>query len=122
MPDNFLRSDFMGASLLGVLGVWFCGTGEDSLLAAEVRARALIGSSVRDEARLLGVFAVCCFGTREASDVDFWCVGRLGFTESYETSSSVFGREMIGCKQKAPDRWSLAWLVVVACLLGGGRC
>lgn len=71
MPDSFLRSDFMGASLLGVVfEELFCGIGEDSLLAAEVRARPLIGSGVRGATRLLKcVLVVQCPDSRAASDV-----------------------------------------------------
>lgn len=64
MPDSFLRSDFMYASLTA-LEVLFCGTGEDSLVAAEVRAMALIGMG--GAARLLKL--VLLLATAAASDV-----------------------------------------------------
>lgn len=104
MPDSFLRSDFMGASLLGVFEELFCGIGEDSLFAAEVRARPLIGSGVRGAARLLKcVLVVQCSGSRAASDV-VSCVGRLHRMSQIPLSQRAVGgvgRKTKGREQRA---------------------
>lgn len=86
----------MGASLLAVVVVLFCGTGEDSLLAAEVRASALIGSEVGGAACLLRCACcsqvIICYSRSRAGQHLTLSRALAGFTEPGEIPSLESGR------------------------------